>query len=68
MNTFYYNTLELIDAMFISDSTQGADLASNFTRCPGVPPPGYRAFSQPLPGFYPKLGSNTYAGNPKVLN
>jgi hypothetical protein len=32
MNVFDYETLDLIDAMFISDSTQGTDVASNFSR------------------------------------
>ena len=40
MNVFCYNTLDLIDAMFILDSTQGTDVANNISRCPGVPPPG----------------------------
>ena len=40
MNALFYNTLDLIDAIFISDSTQGTDVASNISRCPGVPPPG----------------------------
>ena len=32
MNVFDYETLDLIDAMFISDSTQGTDVASNFSQ------------------------------------
>jgi len=32
MNVFNYENLDLIDAMFISDSTQGTDVASNFSR------------------------------------
>ena len=31
MNVFDYGSLDLIDAMFISDSTQGTDVASNFS-------------------------------------
>jgi len=46
MNVLFYNTLDLIDAMFISDRTQGTDVANNFSRCPRGP-------ASRLTGFLP---------------
>jgi hypothetical protein len=31
LNVFDYNTLDLVDALFISDTTQGVTLGSNLT-------------------------------------
>ena len=56
MNVFCYNTLDLVDAMFISDSTQGADVASNSAAAPGSRLPANGLSPSQCPAFTQSLG------------